>query len=89
MKGELMKFRILIMGSSGSGCSSLGDSLSDSLKIPHLDGDDYYWKKTNPPYQEKNSINERQSLLKKDLKLSTCWIFSGSPASWAPFIFVS
>ncbi|WP_027076399.1 P-loop NTPase family protein [Maribacter antarcticus] len=36
----------------------------------HLDVDDYYWKKTEPPFQEKLSLKKRNDNLKVDLLVS-------------------
>lgn len=78
--------RILIIGASGTGCSTLGEILSDKLSISFFDGDDYYWLDTDPPYKLKRDLADKQQMLKKDLDKVDSWIFSGSPESWAPFI---
>lgn len=78
--------KIHIFGSSGSGTSTLGRLLSREFKWPVFDADDYYWKKTEPPYTQKNEINERYKLLLDDLKGPDNWIISGSMDSWCePF----
>lgn len=78
--------KLLILGASGTGCTTLGDNLSKRLKIPHFDGDDYYWIKTDPPYTTKRELPQKQELLKKDVSNHESWVFSGSPESWAPFV---
>jgi adenylate kinase family enzyme len=79
--------RIHILGASGSGTSTLGRSLSENLKFRHFDSDDYYWKKTNPPFTEKNQIAERQRLMLSDMKELNDWVLSGSMDSWSdPFV---
>ncbi len=79
--------RIHILGASGSGTSTLGHSLSENLQFRHFDSDDYYWKKTNPPFTEKNQIPERQRLMLSDMKELNDWVLSGSMDSWSdPFV---
>ncbi|MFY9226300.1 MAG: AAA family ATPase [Blastocatellia bacterium] len=79
--------KIHIFGASGSGTTTLGRFLSKELGYKHFDTDDYYWIETNPPYQIKRSVEERQKLLLKDLTESNQWVWSGAMTSWAePFI---
>ena len=51
--------KILIFGASGSGTTTLASEIETKTGFKHLDVDDYYWKKTNPPYQEKIPLTER------------------------------
>ncbi|WP_070000976.1 AAA family ATPase [Cellulosilyticum sp. I15G10I2] len=74
--------RIHILGASGSGTTTLGKALSEKLNYVHLDTDDYYWKPTNPPFQEKTICEERQETLKRDLLNNKKWILSGSLCGW-------
>lgn len=76
------KIKIHIFGASGSGVTTLGKNLSQYYQIPFLDADDYYWKKTNPPFLEANSIEDRKFLLKNALSSHSNWIISGSLISW-------
>jgi adenylate kinase family enzyme len=57
--------RIHVIGASGAGVSSLGRALADALAIPHHDTDDYFWRPTIPPYQEKREIAERLRLMRE------------------------
>lgn len=78
--------KIHIFGASGSGTTTLGNLLSEKFGWPIFDADDYYWKKTNPPYTIVNEINERYRLLLNDLHEVEDWIISGSMDSWCePF----
>jgi adenylate kinase family enzyme len=85
---ESLKYKkIHIFGASGSGTTTLGKFLSKKLGYKHFDTDDYYWIATNPPYQIKRPVEERQKLLLKDLTESDQWVWSGAMTSWAdPFI---
>ncbi|WP_299246784.1 AAA family ATPase [uncultured Aquimarina sp.] len=74
--------KILLFGASGSGTTTLGNEIEKRTDFKHLDVDDYYWKKTNPPFQEKISLLERNANLKTDFKKFANVIVSGSMVSW-------
>ena len=74
--------KIHIFGSSGSGTTSLGRALSNKLGFKHLDADNFYWKKTDPPFIEKNDIDLRVAMIKKEIEGLESWILSGSMDSW-------
>lgn len=74
--------KILIIGASGSGTTTLGKALSVTTSFKHLDVDDYYWEDTNPPFQEKISLAERNENLMNDFKKHENVIISGSLVSW-------
>lgn len=79
--------RIHVFGASGSGVTALGQELSKFLSIPVFDADNYYWKKTDPPFTTKNTIEDRYKLLLGDLDQKKDWIISGSMDSWCePFL---
>ena len=77
--------KILIIGASGSGTTSLGKALSQQTSFPHLDIDDYYWKPTHPAFQEKISVPKRQENLQKDFERHEDIIVSGSLVSWGNY----
>ncbi|BFP39611.1 AAA family ATPase [Flavobacteriaceae bacterium GF1] len=74
--------KILLFGASGSGTTTLGKEIEKRTDFKHLDADDYYWKKTNPPFQEKIPLVERNENLKADFKKFRDVIVSGSMVSW-------
>ncbi|WP_422860003.1 AAA family ATPase [Flagellimonas sp. S174] len=74
--------KILIFGASGSGTTTLGNEIGKRTVFKHLDVDDYYWKKTNPPYQVKIPLTERNINLKADFKKFENVVVSGSLVSW-------
>lgn len=79
--------RIHIFGAAGSGVTTLGKELAQTLSIPVFDTDNYYWKNTSTPFTVKNSVDERYQLLLKDLSHKESWIISGSMDSWCePFL---
>lgn len=73
--------RIHIFGASGSGTTTLGKALSSELGFQHFDTDNYYWLPTDPPFQQKREIQQRQELLKRDL-YNNSWILTGSLCGW-------
>ena len=76
------KERIHIFGASGSGTTTLGRAVADSLQALFLDADDFYWVPTDPPYRQKRDLAERQRLLGAELRSSSRWVLSGSLVSW-------
>ncbi|MFK7954181.1 MAG: AAA family ATPase [Ekhidna sp.] len=74
--------KILIIGASGSGSTTLAKKIGDQFSFSHLDVDDYYWKKTTPPYQKKVSPSLRRENHYKDFNASEDAIVSGSLVSW-------
>ena len=74
--------KILIFGASGSGTTTLANSLSQKTGFSHLEVDNYYWKATNPPFQEKVEKNVRQNKLLLDFQKSKDAIVCGSMVSW-------
>ena len=74
--------RIHIMGASGSGATTLGRALADSLAIPHHDTDDYFWQPTIPPYREMREAGERLKLMREMFLPRGGWVLSGSLNGW-------
>jgi adenylate kinase family enzyme len=74
--------RIHIFGASGSGTTTLGKALAKKLSLAFFDADDYYWQKTEPPFQLKVPPQERVGNLRSDLTTAKNWVLSGSLVSW-------
>lgn len=74
--------KIHIFGASGSGTTTLGKALQQELSYRHLDADDYYWEKTDPPFQKKIPLEKRNSRITKDFLAQENCIISGSMVSW-------
>jgi adenylate kinase family enzyme len=78
--------KIHVVGASGSGTTTLAKALAENMGFGHFDTDDYYWKKTDPPYTEKVPIPDRIKNLKADLSARNTWTLSGSLVSWGESI---
>jgi adenylate kinase family enzyme len=74
--------RIHIFGASGSGTTTLGKALANTLSIAFFDADDYYWQKTEPPFTLKVPVEQRVHNLQSDLEKANNWVLSGSVVSW-------
>jgi len=74
--------RIHILGASGSGTTTLAKKISEQMNIKHFDSDDYFWQESNPPFQKKREISERQDLMQVDLEHHKHWVLSGSLCGW-------
>lgn len=74
--------KILIFGASGAGTTTLAKEVAERTDFKHLDLDDYYWKKTTPPYQIKIPLIERNKNLRIDFRKFKNIVLSGSMVSW-------
>ncbi|MEQ9299801.1 MAG: hypothetical protein RIF33_14605 [Cyclobacteriaceae bacterium] len=74
--------KILIFGASGAGSTTLSKAVCETSGFKHLDVDDYYWKPTHPPYQEKVTLSERNDALTADFHRYENVTVSGSLVSW-------
>jgi len=74
--------RILLIGASGSGTTTLGKSLSAEWNIPHYDLDGFFWKITEIPYTQFRTKPELKLLIEKELYSKSSWIISGDPSEW-------
>ncbi|QLG44697.1 AAA family ATPase [Costertonia aggregata] len=74
--------KILIFGASGSGTTTIGKEFAKRTGYAHLDADDYYWKKTDPPFRVKIPLAERNTKLKADFNNNKNVVLSGSMVSW-------
>ena len=70
------------MGASGSGTTTLGSALAEFNSWPLIDADDYYWCKTDPPYQHKRVEDERLTLMLEAQAAHECSIVTGSVINW-------
>ncbi|GEM48206.1 AAA family ATPase [Deinococcus cellulosilyticus] len=73
---------IHILGGSGSGTTTLGRHLSEDFGHFHLDTDDYFWEKTDPPFTTIRPVPERLVQLRHKFQSHEKWILSGSLVGW-------
>jgi len=78
----MAKKRIHITGAAGAGTTTLGAALAARLGISHFDTDDYYWKPSEPPYQESRDVEGRLDLLRPALATADAWVLSGALEGW-------
>lgn len=74
--------KILIFGASGSGTTTLAHHFSLQSEFHHLDSDDYYWLKSEPPFEQKRNPEERNHKLTADFNLHQNIVVSGPVLSW-------
>lgn len=77
-----MRNRILLIGASGTGTSTLGKLLSRELGIRHIDLDDLFWIKTDPPFTTFRSKEALREIIQERLYPYDDWIISGDPSGW-------
>ena len=78
-----MPRRIHVFGASGSGTTTLAAALTAAHGHRHLDTDDFYWFRTDPPFRHVRPVVERLDLLRRALADSPSWVLSGSLCGWA------
>ena len=74
----MKKHIINIFGSSGSGSTTLAKEIAQNFDYKFIDVDDYLWKKTDPPFTERNSNHLACELIKKELDNHKPAVISGS-----------
>lgn len=74
--------RILIIGASGSGTTTLGKVFSSEYKLGFIDADDYYWLPTNPPFQENRDPEKRLKMILDVMARHEDIVVSGSVMNW-------
>jgi adenylate kinase family enzyme len=79
----MMGPHIHILGASGSGTTTLGRALAARLGAAFFDTDDFFWLKTNPPFQSMREKGARQDKLRGALDdAKGGWVLSGSLTGW-------
>jgi adenylate kinase family enzyme len=74
--------RIHLTGASGSGTTTLGRTLAETLGYSHFDADDFYWLPTQPKFQVKRDKIERLNMLWDCYNESNKTVLSGSVVDW-------
>lgn len=79
--------KLHIFGASGSGVTTLGQLLAQKLGLKYFDSDDYFWRKTDPPFTKRRKPDERNQLIAKDIHETENWILGGSIIHWGDNLF--
>ncbi|MDR7253033.1 adenylate kinase family enzyme [Nocardioides sp. BE266] len=74
--------RLLVVGASGSGTTTLGRALATRWAVPHADADDYFWQPTAPAYVEQRPVPDRLRLMAELFLPRDAWVLSGSVMGW-------
>lgn len=74
-----MKNKIYILGSVGSGKTTLAKKISKKLKLKIFSLDDIYWKKK---YSVKRKENDKKKMLSKILRDNKKWVIEGASSSF-------
>lgn len=82
MSCVMRKTVIHLFGAAGSGTSTIGRALSESMDAFFMDTDDYFWEKTDPPFTVKRAIPERLESLQKDVDGHDRVVLAGSLSGW-------
>ncbi len=69
---------INIFGSSGSGSTTLAKNICQSFGYRFIDVDDYLWKKTDPPFTQRNTNEEACKLIQSALADQKPAVIAGS-----------
>ncbi len=73
---------IHILGASGAGTTTLGETLRDRFGYTLLDSDDYFWLPTDPKFTTPRPVEERQRHLSAAIAKAGKWVLSGSSCGW-------
>ncbi|MBK1875765.1 AAA family ATPase [Pelagicoccus mobilis] len=74
--------RIYVFGASGTGTTTLAVGFAEQSQCYHLDTDDFYWEKTDPPYKSVVPHERRIDSIKQQLDPHENWVLSGCMCSW-------
>lgn len=75
--------KIHIIGASCSGVTTLGQRLSETLSIPYLDSDNFFWEKSAVPFTIRRDSQTRNAMMKEELNKVSSWIIGGSLINWS------
>ncbi len=78
--------RILIIGASGSGTTTVGKRLAKELDFSHIETDDLFWLPVDPPFSQYRNQRELDEVLKTKVIAKGTWVLSGSPCVWGDVI---
>jgi adenylate kinase family enzyme len=74
--------KLHLFGASGTGVTTLGQALGNTLALPYFDTDDYFWEALDPPFTVRRLATERDAQLAHDLAQHESWLVGGSIVGW-------
>lgn len=74
--------KIHLFGASGSGVTTLGERLAETLHSTYFDSDYYYWEPSEPPFAIRRNPEIRNRMVKEDIVNHSDWILGGSVINW-------
>ena len=74
--------KLHIFGASGSGVTTLGQALAQTLHCTYLDSDDFYWEPSPQPFTQRRPSALRNQQLLAALAHEADWILGGSIINW-------
>ncbi|WP_205910861.1 adenylate kinase [Paroceanicella profunda] len=77
-----MTRRILVLGASGSGTTTLGRLLACALAVPHFDTDDFFWSPEPPRFTRRRPVEDRLALMEALFLPGPAWVLSGALDPW-------
>ncbi|MBC9929447.1 AAA family ATPase [Chitinophaga qingshengii] len=78
--------KIIIFGASGAGTSTLAKAFARENGYTYVEADDYYWLKTERPFETKRNPAERNQLFLEELNSHDKVVVAGSVFNWGPDI---
>lgn len=81
-EGVRPRLRLLVIGASGAGTSTLGRALADALASQHFEVDDFFWMPSDPSFRYRREPRERVALMQEVFLPRADWVLSGSPLGW-------
>lgn len=77
-----MDKRILIIGASGTGTTTLGKRISTQLEIPFIDLDELFWIESEIPFTKFRNAEQLREIVNDKIYSNNEWLISGDPSLW-------
>lgn len=77
-----MEKRILIIGASGTGTTTLGKRISNQLKISFIDLDELFWLDSDIPFTKFRNTEQLREIVNDKIYSRREWVISGDPSLW-------
>lgn len=77
-----MDKRILIIGASGTGTTTLGKRISTKLELPFIDLDELFWLESEIPFTKFRNTEQLKEIVNDKIYSKNEWLISGDPSLW-------